>query len=264
MRKFCEVFSMIVYVGKVLGLFLGTFAFIAIIYGIYRIRNRNIRSIPGLDAIPEAIGRAAEMGRPVHDSPGLGALIDQYAAQTIAGLDIIGYVARLCASRGVPLEVTIPTAHVLPPAEEIVKNAYIMEGAIESWSPDIVRFLPNQESLFTYTNDMFVRRNIAANIMVGAYYWEAIVLAEQGGAVGAMQIGGTARQSQLPAFVAACDYIIIGDEMFAASAYLTKDEKTIGSIAGLDIFRAVVVGLMILGLILSLIGSNWLVTIIKL
>ena len=51
------------------------FAFIAIVY--YYLRRARaglpipeIRKIPGLEAVDEAIGRATEMGRPVHFTPG--------------------------------------------------------------------------------------------------------------------------------------------------------------------------------------------------
>ena len=111
--------------------------------------------------------------------------------------------------------------------------------------------------------EMFERRQIAANIMVGAFFWEAIVLAEHGGSVGAMQIAGTARQSQHPAFVSACDYLIIGDEMFAVSAAISGDKQQIGSIAGQDIARAVIVVMMIVGLLASLIGTDVVANLLK-
>ena len=138
----------------------------------------------------------------------------------------------------------------------MIRTSYLSEGQIEQYSPEMVRFLPNQNALFSYCMGMFEREKIAANIMVGAYFWEAIVLAEHGGSVGAMQIGGTARQSQLPAFVASCDYLIIGDEMFAANAYITKDEQQISNIAGQDIVRIIVLAIMILGTLASLVGID--------
>lgn len=246
----------IIYEGKMIGLILGTLFFGILFYATKYIRGRTIRRIEGLDAIEEAVGRAVEMGKPVHDCPGGGGFDSQYAQQTVAAIGIIGHVAKLCASRGAELKVSVNVAHTLPAVEEMIRTSYLSEGQLEQFSPDIVRFLPNQNALFSYCMGMFEREQIAANIMVGAYFWEAIVLAEHGGSVGAMQIGGTARQSQLPAFVASCDYLIIGDEMFAANAYLTQDEEQIASIAGQDIVRAIVLTLMVLGTLASLAGTD--------
>ena len=46
----------------------------------------SIRKIPGLDAIEEAIGRATEMGRPVHYCPGIGGISAVEAPQTFRAL----------------------------------------------------------------------------------------------------------------------------------------------------------------------------------
>ncbi|NIQ34019.1 MAG: hypothetical protein GTN80_10330, partial [Nitrososphaeria archaeon] len=104
--------------------------------------------------IDEAVGRAVEMGRPVHDCPGLGGFDSQYAQQTIAAISIIGHVARLCASRGARLKVSIGVAHTLPAVEEIVRTAYLREGKLEEYDPEIIRFLPNQNALFSYCMGM--------------------------------------------------------------------------------------------------------------
>jgi hypothetical protein len=246
----------IIYSGKVIGFILGLIFFAVLIYGTRFLQGREIRRIIGLEAIEEAVGRAVEMGRPVHNHPGAGGFTGQYAQQAIAGIAITGHVARLCASRGADLEVTVRVAHTLPAVEEIVRTAYVAEGRPEGYDPDMIRFFPNQNALFSYCMGMFERRQIAANVMVGAYFWEAIVLAEHGGSVGAMQIGGTARQSQLPAFVSSCDYIIIGDEMFAAAAKVSNDRAQIGNIAGQDIMRIIISVIMVIGLLAALFGSN--------
>ena len=58
-----------------------------------------IRPIAGFDAIPEAVGRAAEMGRPVHYTPGWAGLV----AATFAGLEVLGEVTKQCAKYNVRL-----------------------------------------------------------------------------------------------------------------------------------------------------------------
>lgn len=253
----------LIYTGKLVGFVLSVIFFVALVYGIKYLQKREIRPIPGLIAIEEAVGRAVEMGRPVHFCPGGGTLIDYTAPQTIAAISLIGYVAGLCAQRGAEFLVTINVAHTLPAIEEIIRLNYIKHGKIEEYSPDIVRFLPDQVSLFAYDMDLFEREQIAANIMIGAYFWEAIVLAEFGGSVGALQIGGTARQSQLPAFVASCDYLLLGDEMYASAALVSNNPAQIGSIAGQDICRAIIVAIMIIGFVAALLGSNIIASFLK-
>ena len=250
------------YQGRILGFLMSFVFFGAILYGVYRMRNRQIRPIAGLTAMEEAVGRAVEVGKPVHECPGGGGLSGEYAQQSTAAIAILGHVARLCASRGARLMVSCHVVQLLPPVTEMVRQSYMREDAQAQYSDDIVTYAVGQQALMAYTMGMFEREKIAANIMVGPYFWEAIVLAEAGGAVGAMQVGGTARQSQLPAFVAACDYLLIGDELYAAAAMISEDKGQIGSIGGQDVVRAVISALLIAGLIAALMGSKLIFSLI--
>ncbi|MBE0633051.1 hypothetical protein IH574_00640 [Candidatus Bathyarchaeota archaeon] len=54
------------------------------------------RRLSGLDALPEMVGRAAEMNRPVHFTTGLGDLTSTVAPQLVAGLAVLAHVAELC------------------------------------------------------------------------------------------------------------------------------------------------------------------------
>jgi len=73
------------------------------------------------------------------------------------------------------------------------------------------------------------------------------MLAETGNSIGAIQIAGTAEPAQLPFFVAACDYTLIGEEFFAASAYLSGDPDQLGSLQGQDLGKFVVGTLLVWG-----------------
>ncbi len=88
---------------------------------------------------------------------------------------------------------------------------------------------------------MMVREKPAACFYMGCFFAESLILAETGNSIGAIQIAGTAMPSQLPFFVAACDYTLIGEEFFAASAYLTGSPEELGSLKGQDVGKVIVV-----------------------
>ncbi len=77
-----------------------------------------------------------------------------------------------------------------------------------------------------------VREKPAAIFLLGYYYAEALMLAETGFSVGAIQIAGTDAQAQLPFFITTCDYTLIGEELYAASAYLSREPMLLGSLKG--------------------------------
>jgi hypothetical protein len=74
-----------------------------------------------------------------------------------------------------------------------------------------------------------------------------LILAETGNSVGAIQIAGTARPAQLPFFVAACDFTLIGEELFAASAYLSGEPRALGSLKGQDVGKAIAMAAIVVG-----------------
>ncbi|MCL4424093.1 MAG: hypothetical protein M1553_01240 [Firmicutes bacterium] len=223
-----------------------------------------LRIIPGVEAIPEAIGRAAEVGRPVLFNPGIADLSGDYAAQTYAGLEILAHVSRLCAKYDVSIIVPIRQASVLPVAEEIVKLGYLSEGKLDKLRPDAVRYIsPFQFGYVSGVLGITERERIAANLILGATWSETPAYIEAGYGAGAIQIGGTANLHQIQFYVAGCDYTLIGEELFAGGAYVSQDRAKLGSIVGQDLGKILAVALVFLGVILATFKSNWLVNLMN-
>jgi hypothetical protein len=214
-------------------------------------RNLFIRRISGLDAVEEALGRATEMGRPTLYVPGLSTIAD---VATIASLNILGEVAKKTAKFGTPLIVPNYDPIVYTVAREIVKESYTAAGRPDAFNQDIVFFITDQQFAFAAAVDgIMMRERPATNFLIGMFYAEALILAETGAATGAIQIAGTDAVSQLPFFITACDYTLIGEELYAASAYLSREPLLLGAIKGQDYSKAIIVGVIIIGTLLAVI-----------
>jgi hypothetical protein len=229
---------------------------VAVVYFIRRAQGGNVpkvRRIPGIDAMDEAIGRAVEMGRPVVASHGIANLRDSTTGpQTIAGLSVLSYVAKKCAEVSTRLIVPVRQPEVWPIAADVVETAYKMAGKGEEYRQDDIVFLSTEQFGFSSNYiGLLMREKPGANIMIGAYWAESMQLAETGSRVGAMQISGTAQTSQIPFFLVSTDYCLIGEEIFAAGAYLTNEAPLIASLAGQDFGRILAVILGILGSLLT-------------
>lgn len=211
-----------------------------------------IRKINGLDEVEEAVGRATEMGKPVLFIPGIQEIDN---IQTIAGLSILGRVARITARYETPLRVPVPYPMVLAAGQEVVEQAYISEGKGEAYQTDMVRYVAGEQFAFTATvNGMMTRERPATNIYMGAFFAESLLLAETGNACGSIQIAGTAEAAQLPFFIAACDYTLMGEELYAASAYLSHEPLLLGGLKGQDWMKIGLVAAILIGAILATLG----------
>ena len=205
-----------------------------------------IRRIPGLSAIDEAVGRATEMGRPMLFSTGLGGL-DIVSLQS---LSILGHIIRIAAKYRARIIVATADSVLYTIAEETARDAYEAEGAGEAYNRDDVRYLTDNQ--FAYASGVvgvLNRERVASAFYFGSFFAESLILAENGQQVGAIQVAGTPQITQIPFFIAACDYTIIGDEYYAASAYLSREPTLLGSLVGQDIGKAMILISICLGII---------------
>ena len=216
----------------------------------------SFRTIPGLLAIEEAIGRSTEMGKGVLYVPGVQDIDD---IQTIASMIILGKVARMTAKYETPLLVPTNSPAVYTVADEVVKGAYADMGRSDAYRADNVRYITSEQFAYVAAvNGMMLRQRPAANLLLGAFFAESLLLAETGHETGAIQIAGTANVHQLPFFVVACDYTLIGEEYYAASAYLSKDAKLLGSLKASDTVKIALVVTIVVGSLLLTFGQPFL------
>jgi hypothetical protein len=204
-----------------------------------------IRKIAGLEAVDEAVGRATEMGKPILFVPGIA---DMNEIQTVAGLTILARVGRLCAEYDAKIEVPTRRSLVMTTARETLQTAYMAGGRPDAYHEDMSYYVSDEQFAYVAHLTVYItRQKPAAIFYLGAFFAESLILAETGNAAGAIQIAGTAQPAQLPFFVAACDYTLIGEEFFAASAYLSGEPEQLGTLKGQDMGKILAGVLIIIG-----------------
>lgn len=216
-----------------------------------------VRPIAGLQAVDNAIGRATEMGKPILYSSGLGKM---ERVATMASMNILSSVAEKTAEYNTPLIFPNYDPVVMATAQEVVFEACSKAGHPEAFNPDNIFFVTQSQFGYAAAVDGIMTRQLpATNLFFGTFEAEALILAETGNSVGALQIAGTDSTIQLSFFIVACDYTLIGEELFVASGYLTQDSQVLGSIKGQDMLKALVVLLILIGGIAGILGWDWII-----
>ncbi len=214
-----------------------------------------VRRLAGIEAVDEAIGRATEMGKPILYVLGLGTAAD---IATIASYTILGRVAKKVAEYQTRLIVPCYDPITMTVAQETVKTAYADAGRPDDYNEDMVYFVT--QSQFAYVaavNGTMLRERPATNIYMGLFYAESLILAETGALAGSIQISGTDQIAQIPFFIVACDYTLIGEELYAASAYLGREPLLLGSLKAQDYAKAAFIILAVIGFITVNFGLEW-------
>lgn len=228
-------------------------AVVAFIAAARRGMTLNVRPIPGLKAVDEAVGRATEMGRACLFVPGIQDMND---IQTIAGLNVLSRVATTAAEYDARIEVPTTRSLVMTAARETVEASFLAAGRPDAYTPDAIYYVTDEQfGYVAYVQGWMVREKPAACFYMGSFFAESLILAEMGNRVGAIQIAGTAQPAQLPFFVAACDYTLIGEEFFAASAYLSGEPDQLGTLKGQDVGKVIVAAGIVVGVVAATIAS---------
>ena len=212
-----------------------------------------MRPIAAMKAMEEAVGRATEMGSSVLYVPGISGLDE---IDTISGVIVLGHIAGMTAEYEADLHVPCCVPIVMEAAKESCKEAYLKKGRPDLYNENMVHYVTDDQ--FAYAagvNGIMLREKPAAVFYQGKFYAESLLLAETGSSIGAIQIAGTGSSSQIPFFVTACDYVLIGEEFYAASAYLSGSPEMIGSIKGQDYVKLLCI--IFIGLVVALSIFNY-------
>jgi hypothetical protein len=240
-------------VGRFGAFFLLMVMFIAWMISIYLAKKNklpNIRKIAGLQVIEEAIGRSVEIGRPIAYTTGYPPLTQpERAPGVLAGLSVLGYVSRMAAKLGVKTLVGCAFADVYTMAQSIVKEAYASVGAEDIHKPeDIYYFSPDQFAYGTGMAWLCEKEKPGGCFYIGTPLGESVVICEGMRRSGGICIGASGLYFTTAALMAVLlDYVIIGEELWAASAFVSKDPELLAGISSQDILKLVTVALIIIG-----------------
>ena len=226
-----------------------------VLYYIWLARRKKdlyVRRLAGVDAIDEACGRSAELGRPMAFTTGLTAV----GPILYACLGVVYYVARKAAMYKSKFFYPQNDPEVLPIAEDIVREAYKAEGKVAAFDPGSVSYLSNEQFAFAAGYMGLVQREeIASAFLMGRFAAESLLLAEAGQQMGAMQIAASVSPEQVAFFICTCDYTLIGEELYAASAYLTREPVQLGSLYGQDRTKLLFFVIIIIGVAIATLHS---------
>jgi hypothetical protein len=239
-------------------------ALIAIAVVLYTTYHRTSRAkyrprpIEGLRAIDDAIGRATEMARPVLFTPGWGGDIQR--PTTIASLNMLGQVAEKTAQYDCRLLFPTHDPVIQSVAQEVVRESYARAGFVDRFREEDIRFVSSSQ--FGYAaavEGMISRQQPAAVLLLGTFEAESLIMAETGNTVGAIQIAGTDSTIQLAFFIVACDYTLIGEELFVASGYLSNDQAILASVRAQDMLKLVIAAVLFVAILWAIVlpGSTW-------
>jgi len=230
---------------------------VIVLYTTYHRKSQSkykMRKIPGISAVEEAVGRATEMARPLLFTPGWGGDIQR--PTIIASMNFLSHIAEKTAQYDCNLVYPTHDPVIMTVAQEVVKESYMKAGYPDRYREKDITYVSSSQFGYAAAVDGMISRLQPASIfLLGTFEAESLILAETGNSIGAIQIAGTDSTIQLSFFIVACDYTLIGEELFAASGYLSGNRSILASVRAQDILKVIIMVLLLISVIWSTVNS---------
>ena len=207
-----------------------------------------LRPIEGYESLAGAMGRAAETGRPLHVSLGTGGVGDASTIESMAALILLDQLAQKAAAYDAQPLVTTADPVLNIAAQDRLRQAYAGRGFLAGYEPANVRFIaPDRTAYAAGAMDVLENEPLSGNVMLGAFSDEYLLVGEVGARKHPSQIAGAVDPSVLPFVLATSEKPLLGEEMFAAGAYLGKLPLHVGSLFAQDWTRVFLVLIILAG-----------------
>jgi hypothetical protein len=221
-------------------IFFGTLIMAVVAVRTARARTPALRAIPAYDALPGAAGEAVEADRPIHVSLGASAVREDSTLSALASAEILYFMAERAAIGDRPTLATVSDPLTLAVAQDALRQAYKARGMGSKFRPSLARWYPQGQLSLVFAAGVGAAtrdEQILANILVGKLGPELALLAENAVRGDRQIIAQSDRiEGQAVAYVIS-DTPLIGEELYASTAYLSKRPIGVGGVVAMDILR---------------------------
>jgi hypothetical protein len=212
----------------------------------------SLRPIRAFGHLRGLIGRGAETGQPVHVSLGTGGIADSSAVESLAAVTLLEHIAGQSTASGTPLIVTVSDPTLLPLAQETARRSWENRPyQYQASEPEARLVAPEPTAYAAGVVDILLGENVAANVMVGRFGQEYLLMGETGVRSRVPQVVGATDPQTLPFIYATADESLIGEEIYASGAYLGGKATHIASLRVQDWLRIVLSVVILIGIVLS-------------
>ncbi len=219
--------------------------------------GRNLRDLPAFTRLRRAVGLAVEMGTRFHVSLGRGNFLGTENAAAFAGLSMLDRISRAASISDRPPLTTVGEGTLVMLAQDTARSAYRALGVESQYDPNsgqLTGLTP-----FSYAAGvipLIQDSQVSANLLSGHFGSEAALIADAAERSGSVVIGGTESLPGQAVLYAAAQEPLIGEEVFAGGAYLGAGVVHEASLRVQDVFRWLIIVLILLGAVLKITGLD--------
>jgi hypothetical protein len=214
-----------------------------------------LRTLPQFDELRRAVERTVEAGRRVHLSLGTGTLIGGESGPALAGLTALSQTAEVTLESDRPVVVSSGDGAVAAASQDALRGTLGRLGASERFHWTSARMLgPTPFSYVATLPGMLDAEQVSVHVLLGHFGNEGALAADMGARQRSFVLAGSDAVPTQALFIATADQPLIGEETFAAGAYLGARGMHRASLRVQDLLRLILIIAIVLGTLLSTLG----------
>ena len=215
-----------------------------------------LRVIDAYERLNKAVGIAVENGTRLHISLGRGNLFTARGGSALAGLAMLRRLTERTSVSDRPPIVTSGDASLTVLSQDTLQSGYRAAGAEDQYRFSTGRLTGLSPFSFAAGTMPIIRdENVSTNIFIGDFGNEAALLTEEADRGNTNLIAASDNLSAQAIFYASAQDPLIGEELFAAGAYVGAGASHEASLNAQDILRWLIILAIIIGAGLTILGA---------
>lgn len=212
-----------------------------------------VRDIPAFSRLRRAVGRVVEDGSRLHVSLGRGALVTPQSASALAGLALLRRLADLTSAGDRPPIATSGDAALAVLSQSTLQDA--AEASSLGYDPAAGRLTGLTPFSYAAGAIPSIRdENVSATVLVGNFGVEAALLTDAAERAHTFSLAGSDNLEAQAVLYASAREPLIGEELYAAGAYVDAGPLHAASLKVQDLLRWLFIAVMLVGALLKMAG----------
>lgn len=213
------------------------------------------RDIPALMRLRRSAGMAVEEGTRLHVSLGRGNLLGQNGASGLAGLALLRQISEQASISDRPPLSSTGDATLAILSQDTLNSAYKAAGAEELYQPSNGRLTGLTPFSYAAGTMPLVRtEQISTNVLIGDFGPEVALIVDAADRENALTLGAASDPAGQAVLFATASDPLVGEELFAASAYTGRDPSHRASLQVQDVLRWILIISILAAAGLKLVG----------
>ncbi len=199
-------------------------------------RRRTQRKIAGFEQIPRWTLQSAESNRPLHLAFGDAGVGGEHTPSALAGAELFHHVIDGANASGIAPIVSMSAPSTLPLAQDSLRRAWHDGDTLSR-----ARWSPRGLAYAGAVTASLAEDEPTAHVMAGSFGAELALMLECADRRGQPSLAVSDRLDGQAVAYALADHALIGEELFAASGYVSDDDAGHGDAAIIDVLRVLII-----------------------